>query len=167
MDRGIPPNEIAFLNLDNFKIGAFEQLNFLAKSMSITHYKPNNREEFYKYLYKLRDKSLILIDTAGASPSGMDKIIKTIKFSKTIEGLSSYLVVSTTSKYEDLIEVYNGFSFLNLKSVVITKVDETKTIGNIIAFLLDTKLPVSFIKYRTRYPKRFRDCKKKDLDGIH
>ncbi|NPA27881.1 MAG: flagellar biosynthesis protein FlhF [Epsilonproteobacteria bacterium] len=163
MQRGIKANDIAFLNLDTFKAGAYEQLDFYAKRMNIAHYHPTNLKELKFYLETLRDKKLILIDTTGSSPYDFEKIFNTIEFSNDIKDVSSYLVVSTTSKYEDLMESYNNFSFLNLKSVIITKVDETKTIGNIIAFLIDTKLPLSFITTGQEVPRDLEIATKRKI----
>ncbi len=108
--------------------------------------------ELYSCIRKLENKRLILIDSAGSSPYDMNKILNTVEFLKDLEELTTYLVISTTLKYEDLMEIYNNFSFLNIKSLIITKFDETKMIGNIIAFLLDTKLPISFISNGQRVP---------------
>jgi len=84
----------------------------------------------------------------------VEKILNTVKYCKTIEekDLSATLVVSVSTKYSDLKDIYNSFSFLNIENLIATKFDETKKIGNLIAFLLDTKLPVSFISVGQEVP---------------
>jgi len=149
LQRGLNLNNIALINLDNFRAGAYEQLGYYAKNMGVDYYclqKPQKLGEVIKSLYK---KELILIDTAGSSPYNLKKLLNMVKYCKSadklLDTLSVTLVVSATSKYSDLKDIYENFSFLNIDNLIVTKFDETKNIGSLIAFLLDTKLPVSFL----------------------
>jgi len=154
--KGVNPDDIALINLDNYRVGAQEQLGFYAKSMGVDYYCPSTPEELKSVINSLTFKKLIFIDTAGSSPYDTQKLLDTVKYCKTIDSslksLSATLVVSVTSKYEDLKDIYEHFSFLNIDSVIATKFDETKNVGNLIAFLLDTKLPVSFLSVGQEVP---------------
>jgi len=153
--KGVNPDNIAFINLDNYKVGAYEQLGFYAKSMGIDYFYPNGHEEFSNTLKALNSKDLIFIDTAGASPFDVDKLLNTVKYCKDINAIEDFnatLVVSVTAKYSDLKSIYEHFSFLNISNVIATKFDETQNIGNLIAFLLDTKLPISFLSVGQEVP---------------
>ena len=154
--KGVNPDSIALINLDNFRVGAYEQLGFYAKSMGVDYYCPNTPDELKELIDTLSSKELILIDTAGNSPYDVEKILNTVKFCKSVDSslnsISATLVVSVASKYIDLKEIYKNFSFLNIKSVIATKFDETKNVGNLIAFLLDTKLPISFLSVGQEVP---------------
>ena len=165
--KGIDPDSIALINLDNFRVGAYEQLGFYAKSMGVDYYCPNTPEELSKIIDLLSSKKLILIDTAGSSPYDVEKLLSTVKYCKsidsTLENLSATLVVSVTSKYEDLKDIYEHFSFLNIDNLIATKFDETKSVGNLIAFLLDTKLPVSFLSVGQEVPLDFEIATKRRI----
>ncbi len=154
--KGLNPDSIALINLDNFRVGAYEQLGYYAKTMGVDYYCPNSPEELKELINSLHTKELILIDTAGNSPYDLKKLLNTVKFCKSIEesqdSISATLVVSVTAKYTDLKDIYEHFSFLNIKSVIATKFDETKKVGNLIAFLLDSKLPVSFLSIGQEVP---------------
>jgi len=154
--KGVNPDDIALINLDNYRVGAQEQLGFYAKSMGVDYYCPSTPDELRDAINSLTFKKLIFIDTAGSSPYDREKLLDTVKYCKAIDSslksLSATLVVSVTAKYEDLKDVYEHFSFLNIDNVIATKFDETKNVGNLIAFLLDTKLPVSFLSVGQEVP---------------
>lgn len=154
--KGIDPDSMAIINLDNFRVGAYEQLGFYAKSMGVDYFTPTTPDELSEIIESLNSKKLIMIDTAGSSPYDIQKLLNTVKFCKSIdsklENLSATLVVSVTSKYEDLKAIYEHFSFLSIDKVIATKFDETKNVGNLIAFLLDTKLPISFLSNGQEVP---------------
>ncbi|HHD74288.1 MAG TPA: flagellar biosynthesis protein FlhF, partial [Nitratifractor sp.] len=63
------------------------------------------------------------------------------------------LVVSAGTKYSDLKKIYEHFSFLNVDCAIVTKLDETEDIGNVVAFLLETGLPVSYLSVGQNVPK--------------
>jgi len=154
--KGVNPDDIALINLDNYRVGAQEQLGFYAKSMGVDYYCPSTADDLKNVINSLTFKKLIFIDTAGSSPYDSQKLLDTVEYCKSIDSslktLSATLVVSVTSKYEDLKDIYEHFSFLNIDSVIATKFDETKNVGNLIAFLLDTKLPVSFLSVGQEVP---------------
>ena len=154
--KGVNPDSIALINLDNFRVGAYEQLGFYAKSMGVDYYCPTTPNELKELIDSLHSKELILIDTAGNSPYDVEKILNTVKFCKGVDdslnSINATLVISVASKYVDLKELYKNFSFLNIKNLIATKFDETKNVGNLIAFLLDTKLPISFLSVGQEVP---------------
>jgi len=170
LQKGLDANKAALINLDNFRVGAYEQLEFYSKALDIAYFTPEDKEQFKKTISILKNMDLILIDTAGSSPYDTKKLLSTVEFCKAIDSdfsnISATLVVSATSKYNDLMEAYKHFSFLDINKVIITKVDETTNIGNVIAFLIDTKLPVSFISSGQEVPKDFELATKRKLLDI-
>ncbi len=154
--KGVDKSSIAIINLDNFRVGAYEQLGFYAKNLGVDYYCIDSLNDFNVVMKKLANKDLILIDSAGSSPYDIEKLLNTVKFYKSSTNLgdsSINLVLSAASKYIDLKDIYEHFSFLNIDKFIVTKVDETRNSGNLIAFLLDTKLPVSFISKGQNVPK--------------
>jgi len=162
--KGVSPQKIAFINLDNFRVGAYEQLGFYARTLDVDYYCPQNPDELSKVMKMLKFKDYVFIDTAGSSPYDIQKLINTVEYCKNIDSkVNVNLVVSATSKYGDLEDVYNHFSFLDLKSLIVTKVDETRNIGNLIAFLLYSKLPLSFFSNGQNVPKDLQIATKRKI----
>ncbi len=168
--RGIKRDKISLINLDNFRVGSYEQLGFYAKSLGVDYFCPTYLDEFASLIESQNKKDLVLIDFAGSSPYDSNKILNIANFYKSLDSYlqdtSTTLVISATAKYEDLKEIYKNFSFLNIDNVIVTKVDETKNIGNLIAFLIDTKLPVSFISVGQNVPDDIQIATKRKLLDI-
>lgn len=148
------PYRVALLNLDSYKVGAYEQLAHYADIMQIEHIPVDSVESFSKSLEDLDEYDVILVDTAGMSPYDTQKFIKTVEYVQTDmpRKIEVNLVLSATVKYEDMDDIYNNFSFLNLNSVIISKFDETKHFGTLLNFMLLYKLPMSYFSVGQEVP---------------
>ena len=151
MDR---PYKVALLNLDSYKVGAFEQLGHYADIMQLEHITVESVEDFTLGLEALEEYDVILVDTAGMSPYDTEKFIKTVEFvnSDMPRNMEVNLVFPATVKYEDMDDIYNNFSFLDLHSVIISKFDETKHFGTLLNFMLLYKLPMSYFSVGQEVP---------------
>jgi len=160
-----PSMAIALVNLDSFRVGAFEQLDHYAKQMYVEHIGVDSVEEFPQVLQKLERYDLVLIDTAGISPYDTGRLIKTIEFLKNKKEypIDISLVISATAKQEDIEDIYEHFSFLNIDNVILTKFDETKHIGQILSFVIENDLPISYISNGQNVPNDIEPATKSIL----
>lgn len=140
------PYKVALVNLDSFKVGAIEQLAHYADIMQIEHVVVDDVDKFKETLEKLKGCDVVLVDTAGMSPYDTEKFIQTVEFVKadSPREIEVSLLLSATVKYEDMEDIYQNFSFLNLSSVIISKFDETKHFGTLLNFMLLYNLPMSY-----------------------
>ena len=148
------PYKVALVNLDNYKVGAIEQLVHYADIMHIDHIAVEDVNSFKEVLQSLEDYDRILVDTAGMSPYDTQKFIRTVEYvnSDMNRDLEVNLVIPATIKYEDMEDIYNNFSFLNLNSVIITKFDETKHLGTLLNFMLTYDIPMSYFSIGQEVP---------------
>jgi flagellar biosynthesis protein FlhF len=148
------PYKVALINLDSYKVGAIEQLAHYADIMQIEHYSIASPEAFQQKIEELANYDVILVDTAGMSPYDTQKFIKTVEFVKTEipKKIEVALVLAATVKYEDMGDIYENFSFLNLDSVIISKFDETKHFGTLMNFMLLYDLPMSYFSIGQEVP---------------
>lgn len=162
MDR---PYTVALINLDSYKVGAIEQLEYYADIMQVDHVAVENVTGFKDALEKLDHYDVILVDTAGMSPYDTQKLIRTVEYvnSELLKDLEVNLVLPATVKYEDMEDIYKNFSFLNLESVIITKFDETKHLGTLLNFMLTYDLPMSYFSIGQEVPDDLRVASKEYL----
>ena len=122
--------------------------------MQIEHITVDGIESFMLGLRELQEYDVILVDTAGMSPYDTQKLIKTVEYvqSETPRKIEVDLVLSATVKYEDMYDIYNNFSFLNLNSVIISKFDETKHLGTLLNFMLLYNIPMSYFSIGQEVP---------------
>jgi flagellar biosynthesis protein FlhF len=159
------PLKVALVNLDSFRVGAYEQLEHYATQMQINHIKVESVEAFSDVLMQLGGYDVVLIDTAGISPYDTGKLIKTIEFLKSTNAytIETSLVISATAKREDIMDIYEHFSFLDIDSAILTKFDETKRVGELFSFLIEKRMPVSYISSGQHVPDDLEVATKEKL----
>jgi len=148
------PYRVALVNLDSYKVGAVEQLAHYAQIMQIEHVAVSGVEEFLETMQRLADYDVVLIDTAGMSPYDTQKFIKTVEYvnSDLHRAMEVMLVLPATVKYEDMEDIHENFSFLNLDSLIISKFDETKHFGTLLNFMLLYDIPMSYFSIGQEVP---------------
>ena len=146
--------DVAIINLDTFRAGAYQQLDSFANLLGMEHRFVKSIDEFCDTLNDLAHYPVILIDTAGISPYDSNKLIETIEFVKSVKdrNIEKSLVLSAASKYDDMMDIYEHFSFIDIDSLILTKFDETRRVGDLIAFLMDKKRPVAYISTGQQVP---------------
>lgn len=133
------------ITLDTYRIGAVEQLFQYAKMMKLPILDVIEVDEFKDAIKKLNHCDVILVDTTGNSQYDREKLDKLDRFLRASGAdIDVSLVLSAGSKVEDLIEIYNGFSFLDIDTLIVTKFDETKVFGNVFSLIYETNTPVSY-----------------------
>ena len=156
---------VALINLDNYKVGASDQVNYYSDIMQITHRNVHTSDAFEDAIEEFQDYDIILVDTAGMSPYDTEKFIKTTEFvtSGTNRNIEVNLVLSATVKYEDMDDIYKNFSFLNLNSLIITKFDETRHFGSLLNFMLLYGVPMSYFAVGQEVPDDLKIASKEFL----
>ncbi len=146
--------KVALINLDSFKVGAIEQLSHFADIMKLEHFQANGVIELEEILARVMGYDILLIDTAGMSPFDTEKLIKTVEYlnSNGEIKIEVNLVISATVKLEDAKDIYQTFSFLDIDSLILSKMDETKHLGDILSFLLLHSIPLSYFSIGQEVP---------------
>ena len=55
-----------------------------------------------------------------------------------------FLVLSSTSKYQDFLDILATYQDVNITSLIITKLDETSNYGSIYNLLYNYEYPISY-----------------------
>ncbi len=149
------PNPVGVITLDVFREGAIEQLTNLCNYTQIEVEVANSRETFKNALEKFKDKKYIFIDTTGRSQHNVADIRKVQdilgEYMNMIDEV--YLVMSATTKYRDMLDIYNSFKWMNTNRVVFSKLDETSKVGNILSFVeANPSVSLSYLTTGQRVP---------------
>lgn len=121
--------KIGFITTDTYRIAAIEQLRTYANLLQASIQVVYNREDFNEAIKKFSHLDLIFIDTAGRNykeSKFVEDLTQLIDFSLDME---SYLVLSMTSKEEDMKIIVDQFNALPIEKFIFTKMDETSSIG--------------------------------------
>lgn len=137
-------HSVAFVTIDNYRIAATEQLKKYAEIMNIPIYAVNNQKEF-KDIVATDKSDIIMVDTSGRSHRNDLKISEIKSFADSVEyDCEKILCVSANTKKCDLNDVFRAFDTIHFDSIIITKVDETSYIGNVIDIADKYNKPISY-----------------------
>ncbi len=145
--------EIGFITIDTYRIAAVEQLKVYGEIMNIPIEVVINPEHLENALLKFRDKDLVLIDTAGRSPQDGLCIDELASFLRPDLNIEKHLVLSATTRDDELFEVVKRFSVLGIDNNIITKIDECTKLGILLDLQIREEIPFSYITNGQRVPE--------------
>ena len=136
---------VRIVTIDNYRIGARQQIETYGEIMRIPVAAAETADELKKAIALGQDAEVIFVDTVGRSPGDYSHLAE-IRSLLDVVGRhgSTQLVVSATTKYADLEEIMRQFEPFAYDGVIVTKLDETATIGNLLSVLGATRKPVSY-----------------------
>jgi len=137
--------KVALITADTYRIAAVEQLKIYGDIIGIPVEIVYSPDEFKAALQRHSDKNLVLIDTAGRSPSNQYQLAALQAFLGVDPYIETHLVLSTMTKYKDALEVVNKFSVCSFQKILFTKLDEASNLGTILNLLYHFPATVSYI----------------------
>jgi flagellar biosynthesis protein FlhF len=161
-----PPLSVRVYTIDTFKIGGTDQLQKYCEVMEVVPFGIiNNQQELRKEIDMYREETdLILVDTIGSSPNDPVKLGEMKALLNACGSKADiFLVLSATTKSNDIENILRQFEPFNYQAVLLTKMDETRTVGNIISALAERGKPISFI---TNGQQIHKDIKKANVVGF-
>ncbi|MCW8918225.1 MAG: flagellar biosynthesis protein FlhF [Gammaproteobacteria bacterium] len=154
---------VALVTTDSYRIGAQQQLNTFGKILGAPVHVARNGEELRKILLALRDKSLVLIDTAGMSQRDVRLSEQLSMLYQTGLPVRSYAVLSASAQRRGLEEVINTFNKVELDGAILTKLDETTGLGEALSVVVQNRLPVAYISDGQRVPEDLHPARSNNL----
>jgi flagellar biosynthesis protein FlhF len=167
---------VGIITLDNYRIGAVEQIEYYSNKMEIPCTSIKEPNELIKAILKMKKCDIILIDTLGTSQYDLEKIKLISDFITHQPNLviEKHLVIPSNVSIANMQDIFNGFMDLNFDAIIPSKIDETKNLGLLFSFLYSNKKPISYITTGQKVPediliddgKRFVDLMFKKLEFI-
>ncbi|MDR3091338.1 MAG: flagellar biosynthesis protein FlhF [Clostridiales bacterium] len=148
---------LGLITADTYRIAAVEQLKVYAEILGIDLGIAYEESDLAELLSKMRSFSdIILIDTAGRSHKNKDAMLDLEKLLSAAPEADKYLVLSLTTKYEDLVEIARSYSEITEYKIIFTKADETEQLGGILNVCWLTGRKVSYITDGQNVPDDIR-----------
>jgi flagellar biosynthesis protein FlhF len=145
--------KVGLITMDTFRIAAVEQLKVYAKIIDIPLQVATNKSSFEKSLKALSDADVILVDTAGRSPSDaeyMKNIGETFSGNKDVE---INLLLSPSLSRNHLLETENLYRPTEYDNLILTKVDECSRYGAIYDLVQQAGKPVGYLTNGQNVPQ--------------
>jgi len=141
-----PARKVRIITIDNYRIAAKQQIETYAEIMRIPVSLVESASDLQKCLALNQDAELILIDTIGRSPRDLAKLAEMKEILAACGSQACvYLALAATTKGSDTEEILRQFEPFGYRAVVLTKLDETMRIGNIISCLSRHRKPVAYL----------------------
>ena len=150
-------DKVGLITTDSFRIGALEQLATYAKILGCPLKQAKDTEQLSEAIYQLRDKKLLLIDTAGMSQRDI-KLTERLNhlLTRSRVNIKNYLVLSATSQMSVLQESVQHFKTIPLSGCIFTKIDESLSLGELISVAIHNRLPIGYLTNGQRVPEDIR-----------
>lgn len=145
--------DVAMVTTDHFRIGAQEQLFTYGRLLGVPVLTADNHTELCQALDKLRDRKLVLIDTAGMSPRDENLSRQFAMLSGLPVPNRTALVLSASSQASDLDDQFRRFAPSDPSAVILTKLDEASRLGGAISCLIRHALPLAYTTDGQRVPE--------------
>jgi flagellar biosynthesis protein FlhF len=137
--------KVALVTADTYRISAVEQLKTYAEIIDVPIEIVYSPDELKAAIYRHRDKRLILIDTAGRSPRNQFQLAELQALLAVDPYIETHLVLSTTTKYADALEIVNRFSVCSPQKFLFTKLDESSNLGTLFNLLYQFPATLSYV----------------------
>lgn len=147
--------KIALMTADTYRIAAAEQLRTYANILEVPFRVVYTPEEIVQAVEELKDMDFILIDTAGHAHQNEDQrnsVRDFIHATGEEREKEVFLVVSSTTKYRDLVGIADAYRDVYDYKLIFTKLDETTVYGNMYNLHLHTKAPLSYVTWGQNVP---------------
>jgi flagellar biosynthesis protein FlhF len=153
--NGLNPLSVRMITIDNYRIAAKQQIETYGNIMQI----PVSCVETYEDLRKTiamyaQEVDLVLVDTIGKSPRDAVKLAEMKEILNACGSTAEvHLAMAASTKFSDIKEIMQQYEPFNYRSIIVTKLDETTRVGNIISALAERGKTVSFITNGQKVPQ--------------
>lgn len=155
--------KVGLITVDTYRIWAVDQLKTYAEIMDIDFKVVLNNKEMVEAVQAMKDLDVILIDSTGRSSKNIMQIKELKNLIGKAEVDSTYLVISGTTKNKDLKNIIEGYKGLEYNKIIITKLDETTSYGNIYNLQKLSGKPIRYLTVGQNVPDDIIDAKKEKV----
>lgn len=141
----INQKKVGLITVDTYRIAAVEQLKVYADIMGLSLEVVYKASDLKVAVEKYSNRDLVFIDTAGRSPRNESQMKELVGLVEEVEPDEIILVLSATTKNEDLWEIYKRFNLIKIDKIIFTKLDETSCYGPILNIIHKTKKRLSYV----------------------
>lgn len=135
---------VAMVTTDTMRIAAHEQLRTFGRILNVPVKIVDKNNSLERVLYSLRHKSLVLVDTAGLHRHDERLQQQLNSLNEAGNRLRTLLVLPATSQVAVIKSAYYTYQTDNLTGCVLTKLDESASLGEVLTLAIDKALPVAY-----------------------
>ena len=158
--------KVGLINLDSYKIAAFDQLATYAKILNVPFRSVANAQDLQSALADFKSLDLVLIDTTGRSQKDPEALKQMQAILSVVPSNNTQLVLSATTRDGELYDIASRFGIFKPQAMVISKLDEATTFGSIYNISQKAKLPLSYFTTGQRVPEDIEQASRERLVSL-
>lgn len=147
---------VALISTDSYRIGAHDQLRIYGKILNVPVYSVKDEDDLQLTLADLTNRHLILIDTVGMSQRDQRLVEQIAMLSGQGERIQRLLLMAANTQagtLDDVVRRYSGEHGHGLIGCVLTKIDESLSLGASLDAILRYRLPLHYVTNGQRVPE--------------
>jgi flagellar biosynthesis protein FlhF len=136
---------VGLITVDTYRIAAVEQLRTYADIIDLPMHVVSTPREMRETVERMSHLDLILLDTAGRSPKDEVRLQELKAFLTEAAADEVHLVLSSMTGARTLEQTAEQFATVGATSLILTKLDEVESPGNVLPVLRSSGLPLSYL----------------------
>jgi len=120
-----------------------------------TVYTPRDMEEA---IARQSDREILFVDTAGRSQHNASQMEELKALVEACQPAEVHLLLSATTKREDLQEIVERFSICPIDRLILTKADESTCFGPFYSIIKQNSIPFSYITTGQNVPEDIEEA---------
>jgi flagellar biosynthesis protein FlhF len=151
-------SSVLILSADSYKVSGIEQMQTYSSIADIPFYPIYDINDLKNILTKEYDRDIIFIDTIGKNQNDESNL----KFSQDIITFCNatliYLVLPANLTKKNYLGYYEHYKALKPDALILTKIDETKSIGQFYEAVKEIDLPIAYFANGQKAPENIEQA---------
>ena len=157
------PKELALIAADTVRMGAQDQVRGLGQLLGAPVHTLDNFGELPALLARLTQCRLLLIDTPGSSQRDAQLAGRLAALAAAGPRLTTALVLAASTQAGANEEIVTRFAPARPAACLLTKIDETTSLGGVLSVVMRASLPIAYISEGQRVPEDLRPARALEL----
>jgi flagellar biosynthesis protein FlhF len=157
------PSDLALVCADGQRFGAHEHMARLGRLLGAPTYQVEDPAELPALLERLAKCRVVLIDTHGIGPreSGVESLALALQPIRA--KLEIALTLAASAQAGALAETVARFAPLRPEACILTRLDESASLGGALSVLMRASLPLAYVSEGPGIPDDLRPARARDL----
>jgi flagellar biosynthesis protein FlhF len=158
--------KVGLINLDCYKVAAFDQLSTYGKILNIPFRSAQSLDDLKSAIADFQSLDVILVDTTGRSQRDPSSLKEMQSLLEGIPNLTTQLVLSATTRDNELYDMANRFAVFQPRGIIISKLDEATIYGSMYNVAQRVKLPLLYFTTGQRVPEDIEEATRERVASL-
>lgn len=152
--------KVVLFTSDTYRIAAIEQLKTYAEILGVEIEVIYDETDIPHLIEKWQHMDYIFIDTAGRSHKNVEQVNELKELMRQANNKRIFLTINASTAAKDVKKIITTYEEVqNDIQLIVTKVDETDEVGNVLNIIEQAQRPIAYITYGQNVPS--------DIEGFN